>query len=293
MDCPRGKYSDAVSLTICTDCAKGFFQKDAGQTFCSACATGLYQGSTGGCSCIDCAPGFVNNRLNSSACTPCPLGREQSISGQFECVVCKSGTYAPSLNTSSCIPCPAGYANPDEEASICAECPRGRYADSLQFRECKECAAGLATNSTKTSNCPKCAAGKYRSATLPPFVCVNCDIGRASNEGSVGCSDVGSAAVARDARIFLTCCARSVRARYLRQRDRPAEVHPVPAGSSAVLDRRRGVPRVPARLCHLQLRLHHLQRVRPGLDRRQQRHGDLHEVRRRLSLGGCHLLPGV
>ena len=138
---------------------------------CLACEKGKWSNSIAATTCTNCIAGRYNNQTASSlidACIDCGVGRystfgEAAISSAV-CLICRVGaaTNVPTRGT-SCEDCEMGKYNPHKEQAFCASCLVGTYLPS--------------TGSVASTQCLLCEVGKASSVTGVGTSCTDCTPG--------------------------------------------------------------------------------------------------------------------
>ena len=102
--------------------------------------------------------------------------------------MCLAGEYG-----ANCSKCGLGSfrAGDDSDASKCNACPSGFHQNALGQASCLPCVPGRFNRVERQENCTKCAINTYAPKT-EMIACIDCDIGRTSELGSVECSVCGT-----------------------------------------------------------------------------------------------------
>ena len=105
------------------------------------------------------------------------------------CNICEAGKYNDEIG-GYCKDCNPGYASNVEESIHCDKCEAGKYTTSLNNIYCLDCEAGKYANLEGSAYCKNCNAGKYSivSASQNENNCLNCEIGKISEEGETSCT---------------------------------------------------------------------------------------------------------
>ncbi|GMI02681.1 hypothetical protein TrVE_jg6925 [Triparma verrucosa] len=170
--CQGGSYGDEVGAFGCKSAPPGYRPSDD-HTGVVLCAAGKFSGG-GLAYCQDCAEGTFSGQgaLTCSAKSICPPGHkvvvQSTVVSDTVCGLCEAGTASMGGSASSCVKC-------DGE---------GEYTDVEGRFTCMVAAAGHKPTSDRTA-VEKCPAGRYSVGGTTE--CAQCEDGKTSQEGAVGC----------------------------------------------------------------------------------------------------------
>ena len=128
LDCPPGKYADAIGGTDCTPCRPGTANAESGAPSAAACEP--------------CAGGTWSVAA-AAQCQACPAGH-WSLPGAATCATCWPGTFAAASGGASCTNCTAGTysgAVGATSSDTCVPCPRSSWSRS-GATACLPCRSG-------------------------------------------------------------------------------------------------------------------------------------------------------
>ena len=173
--CPAGKAFDPTNAT-CQDCPPGKYN-DGTITECADCGAGTYSDKPGSIGCYSCSGSFISG-IGFSACG-CPVGQR---SDGVSCLDCSAGTYNDVDGGTSCKPCQAGTYQADTKSAECDKCPANTYSVIVGATSdvCITCDEGK-HSSEGSSSCNNCEAGEY-SPEHAASGCVQCPSGRYRTE---------------------------------------------------------------------------------------------------------------
>ena len=200
-NCPKGRYSTAdlgSTLSSCLDCPMGRYQNAVAQIFCHACSTGKANSLTrqkNVNSCIDCLDGYFAASTGTSSCSPCPPGEFGDGVGAQACSLCRLGTYSTATaapDETTCQDCPAGRFTPilgTNSLSGCDSCPAGKYSLPTDGDGCFDCPRGRFTSTTEMAqknNCTACNRNEYADQR-GSNTCTDCPANTFSHYGYAEC----------------------------------------------------------------------------------------------------------
>ena len=211
--CPPGKNSQTIGASnsaTCKACKQGT-SSNAGAIACSPCSVGKHQNQPGSATCISCVPGtnqpdvgqtdckecLTGRASKTSAnanteCEACSEGRYQLDAGQTMCLSCQPGQHQDLLGASTCKLCLKNYFANVPSSSICNACSKGRYTAKIGQASCSNCGAGKFGVDVSRGSCSKCPEGwKRAEEDIDLTLCIRCQLGEDSLEGSTSCSACG------------------------------------------------------------------------------------------------------
>eukprot|EP01043_Picozoa_sp_COSAG02_P054860 COSAG02_NODE_6279_length_3682_cov_1.790957_2_plen_1002_part_01 len=193
IDCPMGRYNQALNSTGCIDCPAGMFASSPGSFTCDSCAGGRYSAvaaAISNSSCLCCQAGKTSPENSSSAddCVDCGAGRWRAATCVADnslqlCVDCASDMYGvvpgQTSSATACIQCPAhsstvgrtgvsrqqdcwctqGY---EMTYGMCRPCPPNTYSPVVSADRCFTCPLKSVTAGVTGASCVSqcvCVAG--------------------------------------------------------------------------------------------------------------------------------------
>ena len=185
--CDPGHFSNKTELTICFRCEIGKEAPYYEAAACQSCAAGKYGAN---CSACDFGQFRAGDDEDSSVCDDCPKGWHQNAQGQAGCLPCVPGSYSAKPRQENCVPCAAGKFSEGLNATEC-KVPDDGYVAGPSKAGQVAVAVGwqpICTGNDDDKVCTgtsRCDAGTFEQN----HVCVPCDPGTSSTEGSTKCED--------------------------------------------------------------------------------------------------------
>ncbi|OQR92670.1 hypothetical protein THRCLA_08639 [Thraustotheca clavata] len=154
LPCPRGTFTNLISLTQCTPCPSQTYSLE-GASSCLTCPNGTIADGVGNAFChappspgmewksnftqtTPCLPGFFNNGSFTS-CQACPRGTFSNHSQSINCDLCQEGTFAIQIASKSCLTAFKGTIVPTKGSSFPIKCLPGTFAPEDGATQCQIC----------------------------------------------------------------------------------------------------------------------------------------------------------
>ena len=183
MQCPPGKYSEALGLFECKMCPKGTYGDTPGATsasVCKRCAQGKYSdisGTSSSAGCKECVAGSFSPATGDGLekCKNCPRGYNANAVGSIKCDACTSGRYNSydekfAENHVTCDKCPNDLPVSESAASYCTGCSAGKFKTDTTSDTgiCGKCPIGW-QGVEDPPRCEQCDRGMYQAEVAKPY----------------------------------------------------------------------------------------------------------------------------